>query len=124
VYQPNPVLRDQDFAAGWEKRYPQLVGSGFQDVWNMSLRNNGGDPRFFVRYSSWTSAAILERLQPELDRLWARDISVEELIAALPRINGGVKRALNELLREPEIRPQFRTDIEQALRSLEHGVQN
>jgi ABC-type glycerol-3-phosphate transport system substrate-binding protein len=123
AYQPNPVLRDQDFAAGWEKKYPQLVGSGFREVWNMSLRNDGGDPRFFVRYSSWTSAAILERLQPELDRLWARDITVEELIKALPRINGGVEQALRDLLREPEIRPAFHADIERALRSLGDGAQ-
>lgn len=122
TYQPNPVLRDRNFAEAWEKKYPQLEGSGFRDVWNLSLRYNGGDPRFFVRYSSWTSAAILERLQPELDRLWARDITVEDLIAALPQINGGVERALKDLLREPEIRPEFRADIEKALRSLNHGI--
>jgi multiple sugar transport system substrate-binding protein len=119
AYQPNPVLRDADFAAGWEQKYPQLVGSGFRDVWNRSLQFDGGDPRFFVRYSSWTSAAILERLQPELDRLWAGDITVDQLIADLPKINGGVERALTNLLREPEIRPDFHADIERALRSLD-----
>jgi ABC-type glycerol-3-phosphate transport system substrate-binding protein len=123
AYQPNPVLRDRDFALAWEKKYPQLMGSGFREVWHLSLQNDGGDPRFFVRYSSWTSAAILERLQPELDRLWAREISVEDLIAALPRINGGVERALKDLLREPEIRPEFHAEIERALRSLDDVVQ-
>ncbi len=122
VYQPNPVLRDLDFAAAWEQRYPQLSGSGFCEVWDLSLCHDGGDPRFFVRFSSWTSAAILERLQPELDRLWARDITVEDLVAALPQINGGVERALNDLLREKEIRPEFHADIERALRSLDRGV--
>jgi ABC-type glycerol-3-phosphate transport system substrate-binding protein len=121
VYQPNPVLRDLDFAGAWEKRYPQLVGSGFREVWALSLKHDGGDPRFFVRFSSWTSAAILERLQPQLDRLWAGDITVDELIGELPQINGGVKRALNDLLKEREIRPAFRADIERALKSLDHG---
>jgi ABC-type glycerol-3-phosphate transport system substrate-binding protein len=122
VYQPNPVLRDLDFAGAWEKRYPQLVGSGFREVWDLSLKHDGGDPRFFVRYSSWTSAAILERLQPQLDKLWAGDITVDELIAELPQVNGGVERALKDLLREAEIRPEFHADIERALRSLDRGV--
>jgi multiple sugar transport system substrate-binding protein len=124
VYQPNPVLRDLDFAGAWEKRYPQLVGSGFRQVWNLSLEHDGGDPRFFVRFSSWTSAAILERLQPQLDRLWAGDITVDELVADLPRINGGVERALKDLLQERDIRPAFHSDIERALRSLDRGLRH
>ena len=124
VYHPNPVLRDLDFAAAWEKRYPQLTGSGFREVWDLSLRHDGGDPRFFVRFSSWTSAAILERLQPQLDRLWAGEITVEDLVAALPQINGGVERALKDLLREKMIRPEFHADIERALRSVDRGVRH
>jgi len=115
IYQPNPVLKDVDFIAGWESRYPALAGSGFRDVWELSLRHNGGDKRFFVRFSSWTASAILERLQPQLDRLWSREISVEELQRSLPYVNGGVIRALEDALKNPNILPAFRTSIHQQL---------
>ena len=122
VYQPNPVLRDVDFAGGWERRYPQLLGSGFREVWELSLRHDGGDPRFFVRFSSWTSASILERLQPLLDRLWAGDISVDELLAELPMVNARVITDLRDLLARGGIQPEFRSDIEQQLRKLENAA--
>ena len=122
VYQPNPVLRDIDFVGGWEQRYPQLRGSGFGDVWNLSLRHDGGDPRFFVRYSSWTSAAILERLQPALDRLWAGTITVDDLRAQMPEVNAHVRRDLQDLAMRKELHPVFRTDIERALKGLEGGA--
>jgi ABC-type glycerol-3-phosphate transport system substrate-binding protein len=123
IYQPNPVLNDVDFAGGWEHRYPQLVGSGFRDVWDRSLRYESADPRFFVRYSSWTAASILERLQPQLDRLWARDQTVEELLAALPGINARVREDLKDLLKQQTIRPEFRKQIEHQLADLERGAQ-
>ena len=123
VYQPNPVLRDIDFVAGWKQRYPQLVGSGFDDVWNLSLQHDGGDPRFFVRYSSWTSASILERLQPALDRLWAGAITVDDLRAQMPEVNAHVRRDLQDLAMRQELHPAFRADIERALRGLEGGAE-
>ncbi len=122
LHQPNPVLRDVDFVGGWEQRYPKLVGSGFRDVWTLSLMHDGGDPRFFVRYSSWTAGSILERLQPLLDRLWAREITVEDLQKSLPDVNSSVERDLTDLLKREGIRPQFRTEIENALQSLKHGA--
>jgi ABC-type glycerol-3-phosphate transport system substrate-binding protein len=122
VYQPNPVLRDVDFVAGWEQRYPQLVGSGFKEVWNLSLQHDGGDPRFFVRYSSWTSASILERLQPALDRLWAGTITVDDLRAQMPEVNAHVRRELQDLVARKELHPAFRTDIERSLKGLEGGA--
>ncbi len=122
VYQPNPVLRDIDFVGGWEQRYPQLVGSGFNDVWNLSLQHDGGDPRFFVRYSSWTSASILERLQPALDRLWAGTITVDDLRSQMPEVNAHVRRDLQDLAMRKELHPVFRTDIERALKGLEVGT--
>jgi multiple sugar transport system substrate-binding protein len=124
LYQPNPVLRDVDFVGGWEKRYPKLVGSGFREVWDLSLRHNGGDPRFFVRFSSWTAGSILERLQPLLDRLWAREITVDEFRRNLPEVNASVERDLTDLLKREGIQPRFRTEIENALRSLRNGAQN
>jgi hypothetical protein len=115
LYQPNPVLRDADFVNGWELRYPRLVGSGFRELWELSLRHDGGDPRFFVRYSSWTSASILERLQPLLDRLWGRELSVEELQRELPYVNEHVERDLQDLLERDGIHPAFRRSIERSL---------
>jgi ABC-type glycerol-3-phosphate transport system substrate-binding protein len=123
LYQPNPVLRDADFVTGWEARYPRLVGSGFREVWDLSLQYDGGDPRYFVRYSSWTSASILERLQPLLDRLWARELSVEELQRELPYVNERVERDLQDLLSRGGIRPAFRRSIEQSLAELRNGIQ-
>jgi multiple sugar transport system substrate-binding protein len=120
TYQPNPVLRDVDFAGGWEKRYPQLKESGFRQVWDLSLAHDGGDPRFFVRFSSWTSASILERLQPLLDRMWARELPVEGLVAALPTVNAQVPRDLRDLLAQPGLRPEFKADIQRELESLDN----
>jgi multiple sugar transport system substrate-binding protein len=124
LYQPNPVLRDVDFVGGWEQRYPQLVGSGFREVWKLSLRHDGGDPRFFVRFSSWTAGSILERLQPLLDRLWARDITLEEFSRKLPQVNASVERDLSDLLKKEGIQPRFRDEIEKALRNFRNGTEN
>jgi ABC-type glycerol-3-phosphate transport system substrate-binding protein len=119
VYQPNPVLRDVDFVGGWERRYPQIAESGFREVWNLSLLHDGGDPRFFVRYSSWTSASILERLQPLLDRLWAGGITIDELKAHMPEVNSHVRRDLEDLLKHEGLHAAFRSDIERALKGLD-----
>jgi multiple sugar transport system substrate-binding protein len=115
VYQPNPVLKDVDFVRGWEARYPQLVGCGFREVWQRSLRYPAGDPRFFVRFSSWTSAPILERLQPLLDRIWARDAAVEELITSETEINRAVRIDLEHLIQRGELRPDFIRSIKEQL---------
>jgi ABC-type glycerol-3-phosphate transport system substrate-binding protein len=124
LYQPNPVLRDVDFVGGWEQRYPKLIGSGFREVWNLSLRFDGGDPRFFVRFSSWTAGSILERLQPLLDRLWAREITVDEFRTLLPEVNSSVERDLTDLLNSGGLQPRFRKEVENALRNFRNGVQN
>jgi multiple sugar transport system substrate-binding protein len=115
IYQPNPVFKDANFVGGWESRYPKLVGSGFREVWERSLRYPAGDPRFFVRFSSWTSAPILERLQPMLDRVWARTMSVTELAASLPEINRSVRTDLDRLIQRGDLRPAFTKAINQQL---------
>jgi multiple sugar transport system substrate-binding protein len=115
IYQPNPVLKDADFVSGWEARYPQLVGSGFREVWQRSLMYPAGDPRFFVRFSSWTSAPILDRLQPMLDRLWARTMTVDELAASLPEINRSVRTELNRLVQHGALRREFTQEIQAQL---------
>ncbi len=121
AYQPNPVLQDRDFVAGWESRYPGLDQSGFREVWQWSLRHPGGDPRFFVRFSSWTSATILERLQPLLDRVWAREADVNQLVEAVPEINQAVREELNRAARRKDIRPAFLNEITLQLEQLDHA---
>ena len=116
TYQPTPVLKDVDFAGGWERRYPQLAGSGFREVWELSRRYPGGDPRYFVRFSSWTSGLILGRLQPLLDQVWGRTLSVDSLVAAVPGINMEVARELEAIARTRTLSPPFRRKIEEALR--------
>ncbi len=99
IYQPNPVLRDVDFVGGWERRFPHLRESGFREVWDLSLQHNGGDPRYFVRYSSVVSGPIMEQLQPLLDRLWARELSVSDLAAAVPGINERIRAELSRAVK-------------------------
>ncbi|MEX2116441.1 MAG: extracellular solute-binding protein [Bacteroidota bacterium] len=116
IYQPNPVLRDADFVAGWEARYPVLSGSGFREVWQRSLNHPAGDPRMFVRFSSWTSATILERLQPMLDKLWARETTIESLVAAQPEINRAARAELTRLIQRGRLDQKFVEAIEEQLR--------
>ena len=119
TYQPNPVLRDVDFAGGWEYRYPALKGSGFREVWAMSLQYNGGDPRFFVRFSSWASAPIMERLQPLLDRVWARDMAVDELAEHVDGINRDARKQITATLRSSTYGLLIRKHIEDDLHRME-----
>jgi ABC-type glycerol-3-phosphate transport system substrate-binding protein len=121
AYQPNPVLRDVDFIGGWEARYPVLVGSGFGEVWRWSIAHNAGDPRFFVRFSSWSSATILERLQPLLDQVWARHLEVGALEAAVPTINEAVRKELQRTLRRGDLKDGFLREIKRELEAAAHG---
>jgi multiple sugar transport system substrate-binding protein len=123
IYQPNPVLRDADFVTGWEARYPRLVGSGFREVWQWSLKHPAGDPRFFVRFSSWTSASILERLQPLLDKLWARETTVEALASSQAEINRAARTELERLIQRGGLRQEFVTAIKQQLLQDTHEPQ-
>lgn len=119
IYQPNPVLRDVDFVGGWEQRYPALRGSGFREVWDLSLRHNGGDPRYFVRFSSWSTGPILERLQPLLDRLWARQITLAEFQDRIGSINAEVLPSLRTTLAGGGMEPRFREQLEAAIKRME-----
>ncbi len=121
IYQPNPVLRDVNFVSGWERRYPALVGSGFREVWDLSLARNGGDPRFFVRYSTWSSGPILEKLQPVLDQLWARKLPVEDLNKTVHTINASVRMQLEGILRHRNLLPAFRDNLEHAMEQLDES---
>ncbi len=115
LYQPNPVFLDAGFVEGWEARYPKLKGSGFRKVWERSERYDGGDTRYFVRFSSWTSGTIMERLQPKLDQLWARRITVEQLSAAIHDINAAARREIEKVLKDRNLSEPFHKQIKQQL---------
>ncbi len=114
-YQPNPVLTDADFVGGWEAKYPRLRGTGFREVWTLSERHAGGDPRYFVRFASWSMGPVMTRFQPWLDRLWAGDATLDEVVAAVSDINAGVRQDLERQLRSPALRPAWRAALEREL---------
>ncbi len=114
-YQPNPVLGDVDFARAWEAKYPRLRGTGFREVWARSEAHAGGDPRYFVRFASWSMSPVMSRLQPWLDRLWAGDATLDEVVAAVPGINAGVREDLERQLRSTALRPAWKAALEREL---------
>ena len=116
VSQPNPVLGGSGFVDAWIAKHPGAAGTGFDEVWSRSLQFPGGDPRYFVRFSSWTTNAIVSRLQPLLDQLWSGGIEPSELIEAVPGINRDVRRELDRQLRSRSLQPGFREALEAALR--------
>jgi len=116
AYQPNPVVGNGDFVDAWVRKHPGADETGFRDVWNLSAQYPGGDPRYFVRFSSWTMNAILTRFQPLLDQLWSGAIQPGDLADAVPNINQEVRRELERQLRSPSLRPGFRSALENALR--------
>lgn len=114
-YQPSPILVGVPFVAAWEEKHPQLRDRGFGEVWTLSEQHPGGDPRYFVRFASWSMQPVMSRLQPWLDRLWAGDASLDEVAAAVPGINAEVRRDLERQLRSAGLQPVWREMLEQAL---------
>jgi ABC-type glycerol-3-phosphate transport system substrate-binding protein len=115
AYQPNPIIGNGDFVDAWLKKHPRATDTGFREVWTQSELYPGGDPRYFVRFSSWTMNAILTRLQPLLDQLWAGAIQSGDLADAVPKINKEVRKELERQLRSPSLRPGFRSALQKAL---------
>jgi multiple sugar transport system substrate-binding protein len=107
LYQPNPVLRDVDFTAGWIARYPVLKDNGFVDVWRLAERHPGPDDRYFVRFSSWTMTPIMEVLQPALDQLFARTITLDAFASSAGRINERARKELDRILDDASMKPAF-----------------
>lgn len=116
TYQPNPVLADVDFVQVWETTYPRLRGTGFRDVWTLSEQHAGGDPRYFVRFASWSMSPVMTRLQPWLDRLWAGDATLAQVVAAVPGINEAVRGDLERQARSTSLRPKWKAALDAALR--------
>jgi ABC-type glycerol-3-phosphate transport system substrate-binding protein len=112
---PNPIFRDVDFVASYLDKHPMLREKNFARVWNLSEKFDGGDSRDFVRYSSWSSHTILSELSPKLDLLYAGKMSLDELTDYKEKINQRVVRELQETLKNRNIRPAFRTQIQAGL---------
>lgn len=113
---PSPILKDVDFVAAYEAKYPVLQTKHFGQVWELSERFDGGDTRAFVRYSSWSSSAILEKLVPQMDLLYAGKITLPEIVASTDEINQQVMRELGEQLRNAALKPVFRARLQKALK--------
>jgi ABC-type glycerol-3-phosphate transport system substrate-binding protein len=114
-YQPSPVLANVPFVTAWEEKYPQLRGRGFREVWTLSEQHPGGDPRYFVRFASWSMGPVMTRFQPWLDRLWSGDATVDQVLAAVPDINAGVRRDLERQAQSTALRPKWLEQLQKAL---------
>ena len=114
-YQPSPMLTGVPFVAAQEEKYPQLRGRGFREVWELSEQHPGGDPRYFVRFASWSMGPVMTRFQPWLDRLWSGVATIDEVMAAVPEINAGVRTDLERQLQSGGLRPEWKTQLERAL---------
>jgi ABC-type glycerol-3-phosphate transport system substrate-binding protein len=114
-YQPSPVLAGVPFVAAWEEKYPRLRDRGFREVWELSEKYAGGDPRYFVRLASWSMGPVMSRFQPWLDRLWSGDATVDQVVAAVPGINADVRRDLERQAQSAALRPAWREQLQKAL---------
>jgi multiple sugar transport system substrate-binding protein len=112
---PNPILSDIDFVSSYEDRYPELKTKNSRQVWQLSEKYDGGDLRDFVRYSSWTSSAILEQINPRLDLIYAGKQPLSYLISSIDEINERVIQELNSFLKNQNIKPAFKEKIEAEL---------
>jgi ABC-type glycerol-3-phosphate transport system substrate-binding protein len=114
---PNPILNDIDFVASYENSYPELKTKNFRQVWELSEKYDGGDNRDFVRYSSWSSSAILEQINPMLDLIYSGKQPLSYLTSAIDEINNKVTEELNSLLKNNSIKPDFKKQIEEELKN-------
>ncbi len=114
-YQPSPVLAGVPFVTAWEEKYPQIEGRGFRAVWELSEQHPGGDPRYFVRFASWSMGPVMTRFQPWLDRLWSGDATIDEVVAAVPEINSGVEQDLERQVKSTAMEPVWREQLRKAL---------
>lgn len=114
-YQPSPMLKGVPFVAAQEEKYPQLKGRGFRQVWELSEEYPGGDPRYFVRFASWSMGPVMTRFQPWLDRLWSGHATIDNVVAAVPEINAGVRSDLERLARSGNLRPVWKAQLEKDL---------
>lgn len=112
---PNPVLNDIDFVTSYEKAYPELKNRNFRQVWELSEQFDGGDNRDFVRYSSWSSAVILEQINPKLDLIYAGKKPFGYLTESVDTINEKVVVELNSLLKNENLVPVFREKMKEEL---------
>lgn len=114
-YQPSPMMTDVPFIAAQEEKYPQLRGRGFREVWELSEEYPGGDPRYFVRFTNWSMGPVMTRFQPWLDRLWSGNATIEQVVAAVPEINTGVREDLERQLKSGGLQAIWKEKLSEAL---------
>ena len=113
---PNPILKDVDFVKSYENSYPELKTKNFRQVWDLSVEYDGGDSRDFVRYSSWSSSTILEQINPKLDLIYAGKKPLSYLTSSIDEINRKVLEELTSFLKNQNIKPVFKEQIEKELK--------
>ncbi|HDP98656.1 MAG TPA: extracellular solute-binding protein [bacterium] len=119
---PNPVLKNSDFVSGYENANPELKHKNFRQVWELSVKFDGGDNRDFVRYSSWTSTTILEQINPRLDLIYAGKRPLTYLTDATNEINQKVISELKSMLKNTSLKPIFREKIRAELDAIENSL--
>jgi hypothetical protein len=112
-----PNLDFIKFVSSYENSYPELKQTNFRQVWELSEKYDGGDQRDFVRYSSWSSSAILEQINPKLDLIYAGKKPLSYLTSSIDEINNKVIEELNSFLKNQNIKPAFKEQIEKELRT-------
>jgi hypothetical protein len=58
---------------------------------------------------------VMSRFQPWLDRLWSGDATLDEVVAAVPEINAGVRHDLERLAQSNALGPKWREPLQRAL---------
>ena len=114
---PNPILKDIDFVSSYENSNPELKTKNFRQVWELSEKYDGGDIRDFVRYSSWSSSTILEQINPKMDLIYSGKKPLSYLTSSINEINNKVIEELNSLLKNQNIKPVFKEQIEKELKN-------
>jgi len=114
---PSPILGDIDFVTSYENSYPELRTKNFRPVWELSEKYDGGDMRDFVRYSSWSSSTILDQINPKLDLIYADKKPISYLTSSMDEINYKVIEELNSFLKNQNIKPVFKEQIEKELKN-------
>ena len=88
----------------------------------LSVEYDGGDSRDFVRYSSWSSSAILDQINPKLDLIYAGKKPLSYLTSSIDEINEKVSEEMKSFLNNPSIKPVFKEQIEKELKN--HPLKN
>jgi len=68
-----------------------------------------------VRFASWSMGPVITRFQPGLDRLWSGVATIDEIVAAVPEINAGVREDLERQAQSTALRPAWSDALKKSL---------